>query len=114
MWETRLPPASTTATLLGDPPALVAGAGADVDYPVARRRYLHIVIDQDDAVAGVDQGVELGLGIEGGEGQRRLAGSRHACEHDQSVARDGSYAIRGSSPFPRLAMRPTWRTTAAP
>ncbi|MNY44572.1 hypothetical protein D3C86_1796100 [compost metagenome] len=30
----------------------------------------------------------LRLGIEGGEGERRLAGSRHAGEHDQGVARD--------------------------
>lgn len=42
-----------------DPPAFVAGAGADVDHPVARRRHLHVVVDEDDAVAGVDQGVEL-------------------------------------------------------
>jgi hypothetical protein len=27
--------------------------------PVAHRRQLHVVIDEDDAVAGVDQGVEL-------------------------------------------------------
>jgi hypothetical protein len=30
----------------------------------------------------------LGFRIEGGEGERRLAGPRHAGEHDQRVARD--------------------------
>ncbi len=46
-------PAATTRA------ALVAGAGADVDHPVARRDHAHVVLDHDHGVAGVDQAVEL-------------------------------------------------------
>src|SRR6185369_17764093 len=40
-------------------PTLVARARAHVDHPVARGDHVHVVLDHDDAVAGVDQPLEL-------------------------------------------------------
>ena len=42
-----------------DAAAFVAGAGADVDDPVAAGDDVHVVLDDDDGVARVDQAVEL-------------------------------------------------------
>src|SRR5438046_2006274 len=42
-----------------DAAALVSGAGAKVDDPIAGRGDLHVVLDDDDGVAGVDEAEEL-------------------------------------------------------
>ena len=41
-----------------DPPAVVAGAGAEVDDPVGVRHHGLVVLDDDDRLAGVDEPVE--------------------------------------------------------
>jgi hypothetical protein len=45
---------------LGDDPAtLLAGAWSHIDDPVAGRDDAHVVFDDDDGVAGVDETIEL-------------------------------------------------------
>src|SRR4051794_11685641 len=39
--------------------AFVAGAGTHVDDPVAVGDHLHVVLDDDDGVAGIDEAVQL-------------------------------------------------------
>jgi hypothetical protein len=61
----------------------------------------------------------LGLGIEGGESERRLAGSRHAGEHDQGVARYVDIGILEIVLAPRTRTKPEAvvsriRTSCAP
>lgn len=54
--------------------AFVAGVGAEVDDPVGGGGDAHVVFDEDDGVAGVGEGVELGEeffdvgGVEAGGG----------------------------------------------
>ena len=43
-----------------DTAAFVAGAGTEVDDPVAVRDDIHVVLDHDHAVAGVHDALELG------------------------------------------------------
>ena len=43
-----------------DPAALLARAGPEVDDPVRRSDHAHVVLDDHDGVAGVDQPVQLG------------------------------------------------------
>jgi hypothetical protein len=42
-----------------DAATLGAGAGTDVDHPIAARHHAHVVLDHDHRVAGVHQPVEL-------------------------------------------------------
>ena len=42
-----------------DPPALVPRARADVDHPVASGDHAHVVLDDDDRVARIDEPVQL-------------------------------------------------------
>jgi hypothetical protein len=56
-----LPPPSQPPRRTGrnDAAALVAGAGTDVDDPVAARDDVHVVLDHDDGVARLHETVEL-------------------------------------------------------
>src|ERR1051325_2990862 len=42
-----------------DAPSVTAGARPHVDHPVARSDDLHVVLDDDDGVARIDEAVEL-------------------------------------------------------
>src|SRR5687767_1478416 len=58
-----------------DSAAFVARAGADVDDVVAGGDDVHVVLDDDDGVAGLDEAVELGdelLDVEGVQAGRGL------------------------------------------
>src|SRR5258706_7590051 len=41
-----------------DPPAVVAGAGTEIDHPVSPRDDLEVVLDHDDGPTAIDQPVE--------------------------------------------------------
>lgn len=43
----------------GDSATFVARPGSHIDDPVARCRDVHVVLDDDDGIASVHQGIEL-------------------------------------------------------
>ena len=85
-----------------NPPALVAGAWADVNDPVARGRDLHVVVDEEDAVAGVDQGVEL---AEQALDVGRVKAGGRLVEHIEGAAPLGALKFSGQFYPLRLAPR---------
>ena len=94
-----------------DAAALVAGARADVDDPVAAGDDAHVVLDHDDRVAGVDQAVQLRqqpVDVGGVQAGGRLV------EHVERVAALRALQLGGELDALRLAARQLGRRLAEP